>query len=67
MWGMFGGKKKKKEAPIDPTVTMQNLNGQIDNLEKRQKLLESRIGSFTKQAIAEKKKGNTRCKGIYIC
>jgi hypothetical protein len=62
MRGLFGSKKKKKAEPTveDPTETMMKINKQVDNIDKRQKLLEGRVKSLTQEALKQKKSKNTR-------
>merc|ERR1719329_1734101 len=60
---LFGDKNapKKQAAPeINPQEMIEKLNGQIDTVEKRIKVLENRTAEYKTTAIAKKKAKDNR-------
>jgi uncharacterized protein YlxW (UPF0749 family) len=61
-----GGKdtaKAKKEAPIDTQAAMEKIDNQIENIQKRQKVLENKVNTLKQEALAKKRAKDTR--GIF--
>ena len=49
---LFGGGKKKEAAPQkNPMETIEKLDGQIDNIDKRTKILDNKIKSLKNEAL----------------
>ena len=49
---LFGGGKKKEAAPQkDPMETIQKLDSQIENIDKRAKILDNKIKALKSEAL----------------
>ena len=54
------GKKKEVKKQASPQDAIGNINGQIENIEAREKLLEKKMDLLTKEALQHKKAKNNR-------
>jgi hypothetical protein len=64
---LFGGPGKpaqQAKPTVDPMQTMEKLGNQIENVEKRAKVLENKVNSLKMEAIQKRKGKDNR--GIYI-
>ena len=54
------GKKKEEKKKADPEMAMKAINTQIDNISKRQMVLDKKSKDLTQEALKSKKSKNTR-------
>ncbi len=61
MKALFGSSKKKEvPKPVDASASMQNLQAQSDNLEKRIKVLDNNVKDLKNEAVAKKRAKDQR-------
>ena len=64
---LFGGGKKKEAAPQkNPMETIQKLDDQIENINKRTKILDNKIKGLKNEAITKKRGKDNRGKLFHL-
>lgn len=57
---LFGSKKEEKKAAPNPEEAMKSLSQQIDNIDKRQKVLDVKSKKLIQEALSYKKAKNNK-------
>lgn len=67
---LFGGssapKQKAQDAPVDSSRAMEGIENQLENIEKRAKVLENQCRSLKQEALAKKKAKDQRGKIVLL-